>query len=183
MPMGSARGATGTASRGLALLDYLKVDKVDLVGWSDGGIIGLDIAIHHPERLRKLFAQAANTKVEGVKADVMQNKTFAAYVDRCGVVYKRISPTPDQYDAFVNQISAMWASQPNWPDADLAKINVPTAIVLGDHGEAIDRGHTDYIAKTVPNAKLVILKDASHFAMLQDPAGYTAAVRAFFGAP
>lgn len=166
----------------LALLDYLKVQKVDLVGWSDGGIIGLDIAIHHPERLDKLFAQAANTKVEGVKSDVMENKTFAAYIDRSGEVYKKISPTPNEYDAFVKQISDMWASQPNWPDSDLQSIKVPTAIVLGDHDEAVDRTHTEYIAKTVPGAKLIILKDVSHFAMLQDPAGYTKAVRDFFAA-
>jgi pimeloyl-ACP methyl ester carboxylesterase len=75
----------------------------------------------------------------------------------------------------------MWASQPNWPDSDLQSIKVPTAIVLGDHDEAVDRKHTEYIASMVPGSKLIILKDASHFAMLQDPAGYTKAVRDFFG--
>jgi pimeloyl-ACP methyl ester carboxylesterase len=167
------------ASDYLALLDYLKVDKVALVGWSDGGIIGLDIAMKHPERLTKLFAQAANVTVDGVKPDVMEAKTFAAYVDRCGADYKRLSRTPDQYDAFVQQISNMWATQPNWSDADLAKITVPTAIVLGDHDEAIKRDHTDHMAKAIPGAQEIILKDASHFAMLQDPKGYTKAVRDF----
>jgi pimeloyl-ACP methyl ester carboxylesterase len=167
------------ASDYLALLDYLKVPKVALVGWSDGGIIGLDIAMNHPERLTRLFAQAANTKTEGVKSDVMDNKTFAAYIDRSGAIYKKLSPTPDQYDAFVEQISQMWSSQPNWSDAQLKTITTPTAIVLGDHDEAVDLGHTQYIARTVPGAKLIILKGVSHFAMLQDPAGYNAAVRAF----
>ena len=57
------------------------------------------------------------------------------------------------------------------------------AIVIGDHDEAINRGHTEYIAQTVPHAKLVILKQVSHVAMLQDPQGYTAAIRAFLDAP
>lgn len=163
----------------LALLDYLKIEKTALVGWSDGGIIGLDIAIHHPERLTKLFAQAANSKVDGVIPTVMEDKTFAAYVEKAGEVYKNISPTPAEYDAFVIQISNMWASQPNWSDDELRRITTPTAIVLGDHDEAISRKHTDYLAKTVPGAKLVILENASHFAMLQDPEGYNKAVRAF----
>ena len=96
-----------------------------------------------------------------------------------GEVYKKISPTPAEYDAFVTQISGMWASQPNWSDDDLKKITTPTAIVLGDHDEAISREHTDYLAKTIPGAELIILKDASHFAMLQDPEGYNKAVRDF----
>ncbi|UGY08610.1 alpha/beta fold hydrolase [Phyllobacterium pellucidum] len=167
------------ASDYVALLDYLKVDKAAIVGWSDGGIIGIDIAMKHPEKLTKVFAQAANTKVDGVKPDVMQNKTFAGYIDHAGQVYKKISPTPDQYDAFVEQISGMWASQPNWTDDDLKKINTPIAIVLGDHDEAITREHTDYMAKTIPGAKLIILDNASHFAMVQDPEGYNKAVRDF----
>ena len=167
------------ASDYLALLDYLKIEKVALVGWSDGGIIGLDIAIHHPERLTKLFAQAANSKVDGVIPTVMEDKTFAAYVAKAGEVYKKISPTPTEYDAFVTQIGNMWASQPNWSDDDLKTITTPTAIVLGDHDEAISREHTDYLAKTIAGAKLVILENVSHFAMLQDPQGYNKAVRAF----
>ena len=167
------------ASDYLALLDYLEVDKVALVGWSDGGIIGLDIAMKHPERLSKLFAHAANVTVDGVRSDVMEAKAFAAYVERSGEDYQRLSKTPDQYDVFVEQISHMWATQPNWSDAELATITVPTAIVLGDHDEAIKRDHTEHMAQVIPGAELIILQDTSHFAMLQDPAGYTQAVRDF----
>jgi pimeloyl-ACP methyl ester carboxylesterase len=170
------------ASDYLALLDYLNIDKVALVGWSDGGIIGLDIAMAHPERLSKLFAHAANATVDGVKADVMENPTFVAYIERAGEDYRRLSKTPDQYDAFVEQISHMWESQPAWTREQLAAITVPTAIVLGDHDEAISREHTDYLVATIPGAKLIILPDASHFAMLQDPAGYTKAVLDFIDA-
>jgi len=49
----------------------------------------------------------------------------------------------------------------------------------GDHDEAITRVHTDHLASAIPGAALVILPDASHFAMLQDPEGYTKAVLDF----
>lgn len=162
----------------LALLDYLKVDKVDLVGWSDGGIIGLDIAMHHPERLKHLFAQAANITTDGVDPGVMNDKVFGQYIDWMGKEYGKLSPTPDQYDAFVTQISAMWATQPNWTDAEVAAIKVPTVVAAGDHDQAILRAHTEKIASLIPGAKLVILPATSHFAMLQAPKDYTAAVRA-----
>ncbi|WP_119302526.1 alpha/beta fold hydrolase [Dongia deserti] len=167
------------ASDYLALLDYLKVDKVALVGWSDGGIIGLDIAMKHPERLSKLFAHAANATVDGLAPDVMENKIFNAYIEKCGEDYQKLSKTPDQYDAFVEQLSHMWETQPAYSDAELARITVPTAIVLGDHDEAITRKHTDHLAAVIPGAKEVILRNTSHFAMLQDPAGYNKAVRDF----
>jgi pimeloyl-ACP methyl ester carboxylesterase len=167
------------ASDYLALLDYLRVDKVALVGWSDGGIIGLDIAMNHPERLTRLFAQAANATVDAVTANLDQNPVFGAFIRRMGHDYRRLSATPDQYDAFVEQIGHMWASQPNWTAAQLAAITVPTAIVSGDHDEAIRPEHTKYLAAIIPGATLVFLPQASHFAMVQDPEGYTRAVLDF----
>ena len=161
----------------VALLDYLKIDKVTLVGWSDGGIIGIDMAMKNPEKLTRVIAQAANVTTDGVKSDVMENKTFSHYIDVAGESYKKLSPTPTEYDAFVNQISAMWASQPAWTAEDLGKIKIPVTLAIGDHDEAVKLDHTELMAKEIPGSKLVILKDASHFAMLQDPDGYDAMIR------
>ncbi len=162
----------------VALLDYLRIDKVDIVGWSDGGIIGLDMAMKHPGHVNRLFAHAANITVDGVDPAVGENAVFGAYIGKMAGDYARMSPTPGEFEAFVAQISEMWMSQPNWPDADVAKIAVPTTIVVGEHDEAIRRAHTEKIAALIPGAKLVILPGVSHFAMLQDPVGYDAAIRA-----
>ncbi|MBY5706180.1 alpha/beta hydrolase [Rhizobium leguminosarum] len=161
----------------VALLDYLKIDKVTLVGWSDGGIIGIDMAMKNPEKLTRVIAQAANVTTDGVKADVMNNKTFNDYIKVAGEYYRKLSPTPNEYDAFVTQITEMWATQPAWTEADLGKIAVPVTLAIGDHDEAVKLDHTEMMAKEIPGAKLVILKDASHFAMLQDPTGYDAMIR------
>ncbi|MBY5833276.1 alpha/beta hydrolase [Rhizobium ruizarguesonis] len=161
----------------VALLDYLKIDKVTLVGWSDGGIIGIDMAMKHPEKLMRVIAHAANVTTDGLKADVMSNKTFNDYINVAGEYYRKLSPTPNEYDAFVKQISRMWKTQPAWTAADLGKIAVPVTLAIGDHDEAVKLDHTEMMAKDIPGAKLVILKDASHFAMLQDPAGYDAMIR------
>jgi pimeloyl-ACP methyl ester carboxylesterase len=73
----------------------------------------------------------------------------------------------------------MWAKEPNYTAADLAKITTPVAVADGDHDEAIKREHTEYLARSIPGAKLVIFKDASHFAFLQRPGAINAAVLAF----
>ena len=153
----------------VALLDVLRLPKVDVVGWSDGAIIGLDLAMRHPSRIGRVFAFAANTTVSGVKPGVERNPTFAAFIRRAGEEYAGYSATPSQYGAFVDQISKMWADEPHWTDAQLEKIEVPVLVVDGDHDEAIKREHTEHVAAVIPRAGLLILPNVSHFAFLQDP--------------
>lgn len=166
------------ASDFLALLDFLKIEKTDLVGWSDGGIIGLDIAMTHPERLNSLFAHAANITTDGVDPSVATDEVFGAYIGLMAGDYARLSPTPGEFDGFVTQISEMWATQPNWTDDAVARITVPTTIAVGEYDEAILRAHTEKMAGLIPGSALVILPTVSHFAMLQAPAEYNAAIRA-----
>ena len=156
------------ASDVLALMDFLKIDKAALVGWSDGAIIGLDIAIRHPDRLSKLFAFAANSDPSGVK-DVNQSPVFTAFIARAKNEYEKLSPTPTEYDAFLAQITRMWETQPNWTASDLAGIKVPTWIVDADHDEAIKRENTLFMADHIPDSGLLIEPQVSHFAFLQDP--------------
>ncbi|WP_051247764.1 alpha/beta fold hydrolase [Inquilinus limosus] len=171
------------ASDVLALLDHLKIQKADLVGWSDGGIIGLDIAIHHPERLNRLYAYGANSDLSGLKPDFDKNPIFAAFIERAGAEYRKLSKTPDQYDAFLQQISQMWATQPNFTVDQLRGIKVRTAIADGEHDEGIRREHTEYLARTIPGAELHILPNLSHFGMLQDPKAFNQSVLDFLTAP
>jgi pimeloyl-ACP methyl ester carboxylesterase len=166
------------ASDVLGLMDYLKISKAAIVGWSDGAIIGLDIAMHHPERVTRLFAFAANSDPSGV-ADISKNDVFNAFIARAGEEYKRLSPTPDGYEAFVGEITKMWESQPHWTEADLATIKVPTWIVDGDHDEAIKRDNTEFMAAHVPGAGLLIQPEVSHFSFLQDPEQFTSDVLHF----
>ena len=165
----------------VALMDALKIPKADIVGWSDGGIIGIDLALRHKDRIGKVFAFAANTRTSGVVEDVEKNSTFAAFIARAGKEYSALSATPNEYAAFVDQISKMWFGEPNWTDAELAAIDTPILVVDGDHDEAIKRAHTEYIAATIPHAGLLILPNASHFAILQDPDQFNFAILHFLG--
>jgi pimeloyl-ACP methyl ester carboxylesterase len=168
------------ASDVVALLDHLKIRKVAIVGWSDGAIIGLDIAMKHPERVSKLFAFAANSDPSGV-ADIANSDVFNAYIARAGEEYKRLSPTPTEYKDFVADITKMWESQPKWTASDLAAIKVPTWIVDGDHDEAIKRENTEFMAASIPGAGLLIQPQVSHFSFLQDPEQFNDDLLRFLG--
>lgn len=155
------------ASDVIALMDYLKVRKAAIVGWSDGAILGLDIAINHPERVTKLFAFAANSDPSGV-ADIGQSPVFNAYIARAEKEYQKLSPTPTQYKEFLDQIGKMWETQPNFTKEQLNGIRVPTWIVDADHDEAIKRENTEFMAAQIPGAGLLIQPRVSHFSFLQD---------------
>jgi len=166
------------ASDVLGVMDKLGIQKAAIVGWSDGAIIGLSLAMNHPDRVARLFAFAANSDPSGVK-DVDKSPVFTEFIARGEKEYQALSPTPNGYKKFVEEISAMWAKQPNWTKADLARIKVRTWIVDGDHDEAIHRANTELMADTIPDAGLLLQPEVSHFSMLQAPDQFTADIIRF----
>ena len=132
------------ASDVLALMDHLKIGKAAIVGWSDSGIIGLDLAMNHPERLTRLFAFGANYNVGGLRDDIDTNKTFNAYIDKAGQDYRRLSRTRTSSRlhravADVELPARLYASR-------LGRITVPTMIADGAHDEGIRPEHAEEIA-------------------------------------
>jgi pimeloyl-ACP methyl ester carboxylesterase len=171
------------ASDVVAVMDSLKIDRAAVVGWSDGAIIGLVMAMKNPDRLTRVFAFAANMDPSGTNPAVATNTIFSRYEADAAAAYARLSPTPEGFSPFARAISHMWETEPNYRASDLARIATPVAIVDGDHDEAILRSHTEYMARSIPGAKLIILPGVSHFAMLQDPAQFNAAMLAFLRGP
>lgn len=153
------------ASDVLALMDYLEIDTANLVGWSDGGIIGLDIAINNPERLIKLVAYGANYNPSGVKSDAGENERFNAYFQMAVADYAALSPNPDGFEDFVANISNMWATEPNFTEEQLNSITVPTLILDGMEEEAIYPEHALEMASLIPTADLLLMGGIGHFAM------------------
>jgi pimeloyl-ACP methyl ester carboxylesterase len=79
----------------------------------------------------------------------------------------------------VDAVSLMQKTEPNYSARDLAAISVPVAIVQSERDEFIKREHAEYLARTIPNAELVMLDGVSHFAPLQRPELFNAAMLGF----
>ena len=167
------------ASDVLAMMDYLKLDKVSIIGWSDGGIIGLVLAMQHPERVKGLFAFGANYNVSGFNPTAETNPVVGVAMGMAAEQYQKLSATPGDFEAFVKQISGMWHSQPDFKPEQLGAIKVPTVIADGQYDEFILPAHTVELAKLIPGAKLVILPNLSHMTMWQDPAAFNKEMTAF----
>jgi pimeloyl-ACP methyl ester carboxylesterase len=162
-----------------ALLDLLAIPRASLVGWSDGAVTGLELAMTRPKRVARLFCFGANSTLDGMKPHGARSPVFAAYAQRCQAEYRQLSPSPEKWPQLVDGLRAMWRSQPSFSRQQLARITAPTAVADGEYDEIIRREHTKAMARQIPGARLVLLPRVSHFAMLQDPPQFNAALLDF----
>ena len=146
------------------VLDHLKIERVDVVGWSDGGIIGLDLAMRHPERVRRLVAISANYDVDGLAGGV----PTAEKVPRAPLRYWLIAPNPSGWPALYRNVVAMWQTQPSYTLSDLSRIKAPTLVMAGEY-DAIKRTHTDQLANAIPGSREFIIAGATHSVPTEKP--------------
>ncbi|GGG73485.1 alpha/beta fold hydrolase [Edaphobacter dinghuensis] len=168
------------ASDVLAVMDALHLQKAALVGWSDGACTALILAAKAPARVAGVFFFACNMDPSGVKpfeTTPTLDRCFARHTHD----YAELSATPEQFKEFVEDVSLMQRTQPNYTLDDLAKISMPVTIVQSEHDEFIKREHALYLSSSIPNAELIELAAVSHFAPLQRPEKFNAAILTFLG--
>ncbi|HYJ33707.1 MAG TPA: alpha/beta hydrolase [Candidatus Binatia bacterium] len=166
------------ASDVVAVLDALGVARASLVGWSDGACTAMVLASHAPERAAGVFFFGCNMDPSGSRdvefTDVLK-RCFSRHVKD----YKALSATPDDFESFSEAVGLMQRTEPNYSANDLARIGVPVAIVQSEGDEFIKREHAEYLARSIPGAELVVLMGVTHFAPLQRPEQFNAAMLGF----
>jgi len=176
-PLGYERMAADV----VAVMDALRIDAARVVGWSDGAILSLVLAMKHPARVARAFAFAGNMDLSGVKEVDPTAPILVRAFARAKAAYARLSATPGDFAEFSRAVNTMMATEPSYAAADLARIGARVAVVLGEHDEFITRAHVDYVARTIPAATLILLPGVSHFAPLQKPRDFNDALLAFLG--
>lgn len=165
----------------LAVMDVLQLDRAAVAGWSDGACIALILAMTAPDRIAGVFFFGCNMDPSGAKEvarDPVLDRCFARHAKD----YGRLSPTPDGFAAFAAAVGEMMKAQPDYGAEDLAAIRVPVTIMQAERDEFIRPEHAAYLAGTIPGAILVELPGVSHFAPLQRPALFNAALLRFLDA-
>lgn len=163
----------------LAVMDKLEVASAALVGWSDGGAIALDLAVNHPKRVSKLFVFGTNYHADGSKPRKgPAARTFNAYAVKCKSDFMKLAKS-SSYETTVNALLPVWRSPGGFTKDQMRSIKVPVVVADGDHDEIIFLDHIKEMALLIPNAKLVVFENASHFALWQDPESFNKALAEF----
>jgi pimeloyl-ACP methyl ester carboxylesterase len=155
----------------IALMDTLKLKRADIMGWSDGGDIALDLAIHHPERIVHLVTFGANATPEGMRAaDREWARTATADSFGTGMEqgWKALNPEPQHYREAMDKILTLWRTEPQFTREQLASIRARALICAGEHDVVLPE-HTAMIAATIPHAEIWTVPGASHSAMIERP--------------
>jgi pimeloyl-ACP methyl ester carboxylesterase len=164
----------------IAVLDILGIKKTAVIGWSDGGAIALDLGIRHADRVSKLFVFGTNYDAKGSKdRKAGSSATFNAYAVKCKNDYVKMAKTPREFGAVVESLMAVWTSTTNFTKDQLRGIKAYTVVADGAHDEIIKLEQVEEMSQLIPNAKLVVFENASHFALWQDPEAFNKAVLEF----
>ena len=167
----------------IELLDHLEITKASLVGWSDGGVIGLDMAMRYPERLNKLIAYGTNFHRDGLPADAIEwakqlsPETF--HPNLAKLVYLDIAPDPNNFGQMITKVVKMWLSEPNWTTEDLSSIDSPVLIIEDRVGLAIKPDHTFAMVRAIPGAQLALVDETNHQAPQEQTEEFARFVREF----
>jgi len=169
---GKSGGASDTLSYDMmaadfaGLLDYLKIDSAYVLGWSDGGIDGLVLAMHFPEKVSKLAITGANIVPD----------TTAMYAADLEQMKHTVLTSTSEKEKTLNR---MMIYQPQIPYSDLKKIHCPVLVMAGDK-DMIKPEHTLKIFQSLPSVSLCIFPDSYHHVCQQHPALFNQTVLTFF---
>ena len=149
----------------LHFMDTLHIQKADILGFSDGGNIALTFALDHPERVSRLILNGANLNPRGVKF-IVQAPIVLGYH-----AAKLLGGTSKA------EMLGLMVNEPNIMPQQLHKLQIPTLVIAG-HNDMIKTSHTNLIAATLPNSKLVII-NGDHFIANKNPSEFNEAVLQF----
>jgi pimeloyl-ACP methyl ester carboxylesterase len=154
----------------LAFMDAIAVQSAHMVGFSDGAIIGLMLAMAAPDRVRSLVAISGNIDPSGIVAEDRRPAAFpsSAFAE-LSADYDRLSPDgPEHRDDVLAKLRRLWRDEPRIDPEELGRISAPTLVMAGDH-DMISTQHTVAIADAIPHARLHVVPNASHMLMLEQP--------------
>ena len=159
-----------------AIVNYLKLDSINIVGWSDGGIIGLKMGISGKSKIKKIVAMGANLRPDStavhswaIKHDLKSLKMIKSKIQE--------ENTSQNWD-LQKQLLEIMLVQPNIPTKDLSKIKAKVLIMAGDE-DITKNEHSLEMYENIPKAQLCIMPGETHFTPVSNPKLFNEIVNRF----
>jgi pimeloyl-ACP methyl ester carboxylesterase len=168
-----------------ALLRYLKVERADLLGFSNGGSIAMQVAIRHPQLVRKLIVASAMYKRDGLYPEFWQGMQHARLENMPAELrenYQRIAPHPAELRSFHDKSARRMIDFKDWKADAIRGIAVPTLLLVGDR-DVIRPEHTVEMFRLLPHGEMAVFAHTDHGAVPRRLAEQDATIEAFLDEP
>lgn len=160
-----------------ALLDSMHIDSTYIIGWSDGGINALLMAMRHPAKVIRLASTGANLWPDSTAlSPALWKSEYETFQSGKEKTFKTAKEKNDW------KIFLLDWKEPHIPLSALHQIKCPVLIIGGDH-DLINTEHTVLISQHIPNAQLWILPKSGHATLIEHKDEFNHKVDEFFQAP
>lgn len=161
------------------VLEQLKLASVYVVGYGDGGIIGINLALSHPEKVNRLIAIGSNLRPDStaVYPDVLE-KVKQWDIDKMAFYLQmkfKENPNPKMMNLFAKRMQTLLLTEPHLTNADLAQIKCPVLFMQGDH-DIIKLSHLTQMFENTPNAYMSVIQGSTHYCIKEKPSVVNAAI-------
>ncbi len=167
----------------LQVLDRLGIQRTDVVGWSDGGIIALLLGLESPQRIAKIVAISANFHPSGVilEAESPQSVSNTGFLKSIRDWFRGVwSGAGEQHPSLEAEIIELWRTEPQLEHSDLHAITSPTLVVVGEN-DIIDLNHSNELARMLANGRIEVIPGAGHAAPVTHAQEINQLIASFLG--
>jgi pimeloyl-ACP methyl ester carboxylesterase len=180
-----------------ALMEHLGVAQADIVGYSMGSGVALQLALRHAELVRKLVPISVSYSTEGVYPEIRAGieeitpEVFAG--SPVEEAYFRSAPNPDDWPLLIEKLVDLGTQVFSWPEDEIAAISAPTLLIIGD-SDIVKLEHAVALFKLLgggvpgdltglPNSQLAFIPGATHVGLADSAAYWLPMVTTFLAAP
>lgn len=169
------------AQETIEFCDALGIKNVPVVGWSDGGILGLMVAAERPDLVERLAVIGTNCDVSGY-THAFAEEARQMTADNCDPLMREIwqqaSGNPGAWPQFFEKMKALWLSDWSVPFERLKRIRQKTLVLCGDR-DVVTLEHAGRMFEALPDGQLCVLPGCTHYAPVEDPEPVNAAILRF----
>jgi pimeloyl-ACP methyl ester carboxylesterase len=157
----------------IAFVEALDISPVHVVGWSDGAVVALHVALERPELVRRLVLIGTAVNLDGLASEAREllaagppQEMLPPFLKE---LYAKVSPDgPEHFDIVFDKLTATWKVEPSFELSELGRLSMPTLVMLGDR-DVVTVEHAGAVQRAIPDARLEVVPGADHGFPMEKP--------------